>query len=294
MGTYFEAVLVAGPGQDGEHLSAVADALWAEVDRVERLLSRFDPRSEISRINRLAAREPVTVDYEILGVLLTCLFCWHDTNGCFDVSVGTAGRDADGRPRPPLAIDRDARAVTLPEPGTSLDLGGFGKGYALDRLAEILSRHWVRSALVHAGTSSVVAVGAAPGGSPWTVGVRDSFTGGSERAFAHLPLADCALSCSAVRHAGQATSDIMGRAGQPLAGDAACVVLADTAVSAEVLSTAALVMGPRGTVEYLRSWDDPDGSRRVAWIDRADGEPRLDWLDVPHHWRATGLRPEDR
>src|SRR5438132_927598 len=69
MGTYFEVFLA---GDDEEHLRAVADAVLDEVVRAERLLSRFDPASEVSRINRLAGQQPVLVDVEVLDVLRTC------------------------------------------------------------------------------------------------------------------------------------------------------------------------------------------------------------------------------
>src|SRR5262245_39811982 len=76
MGTLFEVLLL---GDDEEHLTAVADAVLDEVQRIERLLSRFDPRSEISRINRLAAAESLVVDCELAGLLAACFEARHWT-----------------------------------------------------------------------------------------------------------------------------------------------------------------------------------------------------------------------
>ena len=85
MGTWFGVRLV---GDDPEHLAAVADAVLDEVERVERLLSRFDRRSEVARINREAGSRAVLVDREVLDVLLTCKTAWERTEGYFDVTAG--------------------------------------------------------------------------------------------------------------------------------------------------------------------------------------------------------------
>ncbi|MCA1685754.1 MAG: FAD:protein FMN transferase, partial [Planctomycetia bacterium] len=99
MGTWFEAVL---RGDDAEHLDAVASAAFDEVDRVERLLSRFDPGSEVSRVNREAAGRPVLVSHELMQILTACAHAWESSLGWFDVSVVTAGNPS----RVPVLYDR--------------------------------------------------------------------------------------------------------------------------------------------------------------------------------------------
>src|SRR4051794_36708007 len=105
MGTWFEAVL---GGDDAEHLDAVASAVFAEIDRVERLLSRFDPRSEVARVNRDASARPVVIDHELLGVLLACRIAWQETAGAFDV-VASSGQGV--RSFDQVEIDPDRRTV---------------------------------------------------------------------------------------------------------------------------------------------------------------------------------------
>jgi thiamine biosynthesis lipoprotein len=163
MGTWFEARLV---GDDREHLQAVAEAVLDEVERIERLLSRFDQRSEVARINREAAHRAVQLDFEVLGILQTCRQAWERTEGSFDV---TAPRCEFGA----VAIDPEARTVRFQQPGLALDLGGIGKGYALDRGAAIVAAHGVVSAFLHGGTSSILAIGRDEAGQPWPIGVRD-------------------------------------------------------------------------------------------------------------------------
>ena len=77
------------------------------------------------------------------------------TQGFFDIALGS-----------PLRLDEAARTVRFSEPGTLIDLGGVGKGYALDRAGELLRRFGVECALLNAGTSSLLAVGRHPSGAP--------------------------------------------------------------------------------------------------------------------------------
>ena len=145
MGTWFEVRLV---GDDREHLAAVADAVFDEVERVERLLSRFDRRSEIARINREAGSRAVLVDREVLEVLLTCQAAWEETEGYFDVTASQrAERPANGTKFASITINQDARTVRFTRPGLALDLGGIGKGYALDRGAAIVVEQGVSFSL---------------------------------------------------------------------------------------------------------------------------------------------------
>src|SRR5205823_5190090 len=90
MGTYFEVFLA---GDDEEHLDSVAEAVLDEVARIERLLSRFDPASEVSRINRLAGSRPVRVDFEVWGLLQACGDYHRCTEGYFDVTVRAQAED---------------------------------------------------------------------------------------------------------------------------------------------------------------------------------------------------------
>jgi thiamine biosynthesis lipoprotein len=269
MGTWFAVALV---GEDVEHLGAVAEAVLDEVERIERLFSRFDPRSEIARINREAGGRPVLVDREVLDILLTCQAAWERTGGCFDVAAGQGTFAA-------VTIDRLARYLRLGQPGVVLDLGGVGKGYALDRGADIVRTHGVESAFLHGGTSSVLAWGSDEDRRPWTVAVRDPFAPTREAAeLFRVRLDGCGFSCSATRAAGQAVSDLVDpRTGQPLEGRSACVALAANATQAEILSTSLLCMGKAMAIEYAARYGGIEPFH-VAWIESPDDRPVWDWL----------------
>ncbi len=253
-------------GEDEEHLQAVAAAVWDEVDRVERLLSRFDADSEVARVNRLAANNAVRVDAEPGAILQTCIDAQRWTNGFFDITANSRSRLSNILS--PIVFDHAQRTVRFTQPGVTLDFGAVGKGYALDRAAAILRRYNVTSALLHGGTSSVIALGCQPGNVPWCVSMCDSD---------EFPLIDGALSVSATRHNGQHESDIIDpRTGEPLPGDAACAVVAHDAVTAEILSTACLAMGKRTVEEYIDH--DLEHSVLINWLDKEELAPNWHWF----------------
>jgi thiamine biosynthesis lipoprotein len=248
MGTLFEVLL---GGDDEEHLAAVAEALLDEVVRVERLLSRFDPKSEIARVNRQAGREPVLVDREVAALLALCLEAREWSGGCFDIATQNGARTVA------VEFDPAARRIAF-RTQTRLDLGGVGKGYALERAAELLSPYRVEHALLHGGTSSVLARGRGPDGGPWRIDLRDPAGGGVSR---WLELNDEALSCS---WAGEAQDIMDPRSGEAVRRKAGCAVVAPSATLAEILSTALVVRGPEGSAALAAAQGGPRA--RVHWL----------------------------
>lgn len=274
MGTRFEVFL---QGDDETHLEAVAVAVLEEISRLDATLLRFDPRSEIARVNREAGREarhkPVRVDREVFALLEQCERARQLTEGYFDIAAETGGGG--------LQLDAERCTLQFTWPGVALDLGGIGKGYALDRGAELLTRFGVRAGLLQGGTSSVRVVGSLATGRGWPLAVRHPLLPAKlpamlpDRApIAELELVAGGFSCSAVRQPGQAQSDILNPlSGVPLEGNAACVVLAQSATEAEIFSTALLAMGRVRAAQYLAQGAMPDLT--VGWF---DDEHEFAWL----------------
>lgn len=268
MGTRFEAFL---SGQDRSHLDAVANALWEKARSVEKLLSRFDPASEVYRVNRLASRQPVRVSLELLSILQTCREYCELTQGNFDVARNAETRGADRH----LELDIAKRTAQFTKSGITLDFGGFGKGYALDQMSELLTESGIASALIHAGTSSILAVGDGPHGNGWPVAIDDPYSQGMGAG--QVSFSNCALSCSGVFRPGQEISDIVDRTtGEPLQSQSHCIVLAPRAAEAEALSTACLAMG----YERTSVWAMEHNMARcnIGFIDSPEGSPRLQWI----------------
>ena len=150
-----------------------------------------------------------------------------------------------------LALEPDGLYAARLGEGVAVDLGGIGKGYALDRMAEVLAEGWdVDAVLLDGGQSTVLAVGRPPGEDGWPVALRAP--AGDEDVIGRLRLADRALSGSATtarRHI------IDPRTRRPAEGTVASWVLAPTAAEADSLSTAFVVMSPEEVERYCREHD---------------------------------------
>ena len=149
MGTRLD-VLMTG---DESGLSDVWEQIVAETERLYRKFDRFDPASEISQINREATARPTELSDEFWDILVDAGKHHRNTLGFFDITL----RDFNM-----VLLDEARRTVAFAEKGISIDLGGYAKGYALEKMREILSEAGVTQALVNFGNSSVLALGAHP------------------------------------------------------------------------------------------------------------------------------------
>lgn len=149
MATVFEVVSVH---DDAGYARQAAQAGFELVDRLERELSRFLSNSDISRVNALAAGQAARVSPWTMECLQIAWRMHALTGGVFDISIGS-GLDR-------LELVADDFVVRAREAGARLDLGGIGKGYAVDRVAELLEEWEVGCALLHGGFSSVRALDA--------------------------------------------------------------------------------------------------------------------------------------
>jgi len=239
MATVFEILIV---GLDEAEVRDAADAAFAEIDRMERLLSRFNPYSDISRINAAESGKDVVVEIEAAECLQAARRVWEQTEGAFDI---TAGSPAPGGGGPKasagmrrIAIDEGAMSVRRLDAKVRLDLGGIGKGYALDIAAELLSELGVKNALVHGGTSTVRAMGRRPGRNGWQADLRNPSDEKDD--LGSVLLKDCSFSGSSTAHSRHITDP---RTGEAVAADRAAWALADEATTADALTTALCVMG---------------------------------------------------
>jgi len=258
MGTTFE-ILIAGA--DEKYARQVSQSIFAEIDRIERLFNRFDPCSEIGQINSLLPGQSLQVGMETYEVLKTALRISSQTQGAFDINVGSllkyrrdvisgyGGSRADIMNL--LELSQTSRGFVLrirpyekdsEYRALSLDLGGIGKGYALDRTLDILSDWDIDRALVHGGTSTALAVGSPPddltekGG--WLVGIGGDWS--CPQAPREFFLRNRALSGSGTEVKGKHIID--PRSGMPAKGHLAAWISHPSAAVADALSTAFMVM----------------------------------------------------
>ena len=255
------------PDTERRHVDAIQAALDL-VDRLEDQMSVFRDNSEISRINRKGHQEPVEITPNLFNWLQAAVSLSRETGQAFDPTSGSYSRcwgflaregryPTDGeiqslaRQVGPDLIDFDCEnnTVRLRRSGVELNLGAIGKGYALDRAAAQMSAAGIENAHLHAGFSSVYALGGSPGSAPgagWPVGIRHPLR--PEKDFAILHLADCGMGTSGLKEQGyvidgQAYGHIIDpRTGYPARGKAMVSAIAPTAAEADALSTAFFVM----------------------------------------------------
>jgi thiamine biosynthesis lipoprotein len=260
MATRFELVL---DGDDEARLRAAGEDALDEIVRLDAQLSFYRPTSDVSWINGHAALEPVLVEPRLFELLERCLRLSAATDGAFDITVaplmkawhfaGGSGKcpDAAGLARARalvgfsgIELDAAKRTLRFARPGTLIDLGSAGKGYAVDRAISRLRENGVQRALLHGGTSSVHAIGVPRPSDRWRVGWSPD--GAPARTF---ELQDSALAVSAVHGKafcanGRVYGHVMDpRSGQPADTARSAVVTGPDSLQCDALSTALLVRG---------------------------------------------------
>jgi thiamine biosynthesis lipoprotein len=226
MGTRFEVVL---PADDPEALRPAGEAALAEIEEWHRRLTRFEPDSQLNHLHRAAEDARVNIDRDLYALLEDCVTVWRASGGAFDPALGS-GMDA-------VELDPAQSTVRFTRPGVTLDLGGIAKGHALDHAAQVLRQAGVTSALLHGGTSSVVAVGHPPGGAAWKVALA-----GSGNPPTVVTLTDQALGTSS-QFQRQHVAD--PRTGTLIKGARLAAVIGPSARLCDAWSTALLVLGQR-------------------------------------------------
>jgi thiamine biosynthesis lipoprotein len=227
MATHFE-VMVAG--QDEAYARQAAGAAFRELDRLEGELSRFIESSDLARASRLARGETAAIGEDAFECLLLAAGIAEATGRAFDPAYGSEGVDAG----PAFMLDPGSHTVTSRAARLRLDLGAVGKGFALDRMADVLSDWGVSSACLNAGGSTVLAVGAPHGNAGWPVGL------GEGPARVELCLTSAALSGSGLAVKGSHLID--PRTGRPAGRTSRTWALAAGAAVSDALSTAFFVM----------------------------------------------------
>ncbi len=256
----------------------IARAAENEAFRIERKFSRFRDDSVVSEIARNAGRAPVAVDDETVALVEAALELAQLTGGRFDPTVGVLRRAWNFRePRVPAddelaalmphvnhgAVSVGDGTVFLRAEGMELDLGGVGKEYAVDRVADVLRAHGVTSALLNFA-GDVRTIGGRGDGRPWSIGVADPRAPGR-----------CRFAVRLIGGAGVATSGDYERCfvkdgvryhhlldattGRPARGVMSATVVAASAFLAGRLATAAFLLGPREGLAVIEGTPGVEG-----------------------------------
>jgi thiamine biosynthesis lipoprotein len=285
MATTFEIIAA---GVEKTYAGQAAAEAFEELDRLEADLSRYVENSDISRVNAAGSQRPVAVGeaaFECLGLAVEMR---ERTGGAFDVTAGhlkdrwvgsdgsgmAAKADKSGEPGAGgcdlVLLDEAGHTVRL-APGVKVDLGGIGKGFAIDRTASLLRQWEVNAALIHGGFSSVLALDPPPEMSGWPVTMSDPRR--PKRILSRLSLCRRAIGGSGLE---KGPHIIDPATGGPAAGRIAAWAVAGNAGVADALSTAFMIMPPEQIDAYCRRNRDA-----AAVVVTADGVLRWGKLDRP-------------
>ena len=245
------------------------------VEKVDRVMSIHRKESDVSRVNALAGRGMVSVDPSLMDVIQTANRVHAESGGAFDVTClslmqlfGFYSASLDGKHFPKEAaiqkvmeavgqkqiqIDEHLGKIGLAKEGGAIDLGGIGKGYAVDCAAEALKKEGVENALIDAG-GNILALGSPMGGEgpeeSWRVAIKNPHGDADNPYFETVSLNNNAVATSgnyeqSVVLDGRRVGHLFDlRSGCPAESGVSATVAAKTAALADALSTSAYVLGP--------------------------------------------------
>jgi thiamine biosynthesis lipoprotein len=266
-----------------------ADAVFAEMKRIDGVMTTWTPDSEVSRVNAAAGKKPVVVSEETFAVIARAQDVAKRTRGIFDITVGAFkglwkfDQDMDGTlPAPAdvkkrlalvgyrnLVLNKAKRTIFLKKPGMSITLGGIAKGYAVDRCVKLLHDAGFTSFMVQAGGDMYISGKKAD--KPWVVGIRDPRGDAKDAMFAVTPVEDHSFSTSGdyergfVKDGTRYHHILDPRTGQPARASRSVTIRAKDAFTADAWSKVLFILGPAKAREIIKREKLTDFE--VVWID---------------------------
>ena len=292
MGATYTVILY---GQDRAGMAAAIDAAFAEVNRLDALLSHYKTESEWSVMNRSAAQGPVRLSVELFHLLSTCMEYSRESEGAFDIAVRPLMKlwgfyKGSGRlPSPEevaavlpnvgyqhIHLDADAQTACFDRTGVELDPGGIGKGYAVDCMVDVLRQRGFQRALVSGSDSTIYGLGVPPSEPKgWRVGIKDPRN--PRQTLAEVFLKDMSMSTSGsyekfFRAEGRTWGHIMDpRTGYPSPRSGSVSVIAPRTIESEAWAKPYFINGHEWAAQHKPK------KFRICFCDGGTEEPYA-WL----------------
>jgi FAD:protein FMN transferase len=292
MGSTYSVVVY---GSDEARLRAGVEDASEEARRLDQLLSNYIPASEWSQVNQEASSKPVRISTELFQLLAACVEYSRESDGAFDITVGPLMKVwgfYKGSGHLPhraevrgamahvgyqnILLDAKNNTVRFAKEGVEMDPGGIGKGYAVDKMVEVLKQDGITSALVSASGSSIYAIGAPPNEAGWKIKIRDPKD--ASKTVAEVMLRDNSLSTSGNYEKfffaeGKMYSHIMDpRTGYPSEGMLAVSVVSPKTIDSEAWCKPYYIRGRAWAAQHKKTefkvflCEDKMGSDKCAWL----------------------------
>lgn len=282
MGTRLDMVLC---GVEREQAVKAYHAVQNRFSELEQKLSYYHKDSMVAMINSNASKEPVALDPEMWQILLECRAYWEMTGGYFDITAGPLVKIISDKNLPEeekngylkasgtdkIRFMEQGRLIRFANGQVRIDLGGYGKGFALQEAKKILNGHEIQNAFISFGESSVLAAGKHPHGDYWQVGIQNIFRP-DEHVYV-FNISDRSMSTSG-NHPGYLSARKLeaGHILDPKKGLLSGNIFTVTAtcespVTAEVLSTSLAAAEGEERREIMKEF--PDGHAVLAVYDKA-------------------------
>jgi len=255
-------------------MEAINEA-FKEMERIEKVFSKFDEKSEISKINSLAGIKEINISPEVMKVIEDSLYYSRISEGSFDITVASLmkiwgfGYKNNTIPdrsmiqealkhvgRENILIDAEKPSIRFLDKDTKIDLGGIAKGYAVDRAKEVLISKGINNAIINLG-GNIFGLGMPPGKKGWRIGIQGPRH--KNKIIWIVNLRNRAVSTSGDYERffivnGKRYSHIISPVtGEPVQGVMSVTVVADSTEASDALSTAIFVMGEKKAIELIKS-----------------------------------------
>jgi len=289
MGTVFEVSAYVANKYEAEE---AFNDVFKEINRLDYLMSNYKEESELSEVNKNAASEPTTCDNELAYVIEQSLHYSDITDGAFDITIGPLmkkwgffkeqGKIPGKEERKSVlesvsykniiigeavkkSLFRDpsiVKTISFRHSGTQIDLGGIGKGYAVDMATRVLKGNGINSALINFA-GNIYAYGTPPEKDSWVIGLQHPRK--SEGLLGSFEIRDKAVSTSGDYEKfftidGERYSHIIDpRTGNPVKGIVSVTIVTDNATSADALSTGVFVLGLEKGMGLIEKLSDVEG-----------------------------------
>src|SRR3990170_3593691 len=297
MGTFAEVSIYSS---DEKTAGKAIEGALDEMERMDRIMSNYKNDSELSKVNKKAAKSPVPCNAELLDVIEQSQYYSELSGGAFDITVSPIVAlwgffSEKGHVPPDKEIEKVLPAVSyrnivinksndtkkpatiiFKNTQTQIDLGAIGKGYAVDKALEIIRKFGISNGCINLG-GNIYVLGTPPGKNAWKIGVQHPRNSGEILGYLELKNEATATSGDYERFFefnGKRYSHIINpQTGRPVSGTIATTIVAPTGTAVDALSTLVFVLGREKGMELIKKI--PNADAMIAYEEK-DGKIAID------------------